>query len=118
MSLLIVTNATPSAEFSASISPSSYNVTASNGSFTTVRFKANAENNSGDLTYDWSYTLVNSQAATVTINSPENFETSLTVSSYNSNIQIILKCNISDDSETVSATSILNIQFGKGGIEP
>lgn len=118
MNLLIVSSATVASEFGVSVSPSSYNQTVGNGSFTTLKFKAVADNAVGDLSYQWSYTIVNSQASTVNINTQEDSQTSLTISSYNSNIRIILRCDVTDDNSTEFSTSLLNIQFGTGGIEP
>lgn len=118
MNLLIVSPTVVVSEFGASVSPSRYVQTTSNGAFTTLKFKAVAENYTGDLSYTWTFTKVSSQSASIQINSPTSSETTMTISSFNSNIDIILKCDITDDNETISAVSSLDIQFGIGGIEP
>lgn len=118
MNFLIVSSGSVDSEFNASLSPSSYTQNVSNGSFTTLKFKAVAENGDGELSYDWSYNLLTSQSASVNINTPNDSQTSVTVSSYNSNIKVILRCEVTDNNGSVFATSLLNIQFGIGGIEP
>lgn len=118
MNLLIVSPAVVASEFGVSVSPSRYVQTTSNGAFTTLKFKAIAENFTGDLSYSWTFTKVGAQSASIQINSPASSETTLTISSFNSNIDIILKCEVTDDNDTISSISSLDIQFGIGGIEP
>lgn len=114
LNLLTAANSSVNGDFQASVAPSSFRARVSNGNYTTPFFEAMEQNGVGPFEYAWSVT--GEAGALVNINNEIAKRVNLNVSSYNSDVELQLTCEITDTGNSnnkTTATSDILILFGE-----
>ena len=107
ISKMLLSGATAAPEFGVSISPSNFGFAADNGSYTTPRFTANLVGATSAYEFKWGF-VGNSFGFSI-LGSDENDYCVLNGSGVNSEIDLILKCDVTDTSTSAVTTATAQI---------
>lgn len=113
--LIAVGDNVASGDLMVSVSPSVLFTEAGNGAYTSPTLRVDAVNPVGELSYSWSLKFVGGSGSDAELTSYDTESTKLQTSGYDTTLDIVVYCEVSDSSRTASAGASITIQFGKGG---